>query len=159
LGGAPSLSALMPTTTGPPEAIPIEATHVSVRRYLAHLLDTTIFVVLFVLCLLPLSLLPDGTASDVAFGVVGVLLFTVGQVAFYVVLHRRSGRTPGKALAGIRVVDADGGVPGTGALVKRSVPLVLEYFTLIALIGMLASDRRQRLGDRWGGTYVVRNPG
>lgn len=147
----------MAMPTAPPEAIPIEATHVSVRRYLAHLLDTTLFVVLLFVAVLLLGLLPESSATDVVFVVAVILLFTVGQVAFYVLLHRRSGRTPGKSLAGIRVVDADGGVPDTAALVKRSIPLVLEYFTLIALVGMLASNRRQRLGDRWGGTYVVRD--
>lgn len=145
--------------TAPPEAIPIAATHVSVRRYLAHLLDTTLFVVVFLLCLLPFTLLPDGSASDTIFLVGAVLLLTVGQVLFFVILHGRGGRTPGKRLAGIRVVDREGRAPGTGALVKRSVPLLLEYFTIVALVGILASNRRQRLGDRWGETYVVRDGG
>ena len=33
--------------------------------------------------------------------------------------------------------------------------LLIEYFYVIALISMLTSDFRQRLGDRWGDTYVV----
>jgi hypothetical protein len=40
---------------------------------------------------------------------------------------------------------------------RRFVAHVVDgtLFYFIALIGMLTSDYRQRLGDRWGGTYVV----
>jgi uncharacterized RDD family membrane protein YckC len=53
------------------------------------------------------------------------------------------------------VVDAEGRTPTTGALVKRSVPLLIEYFYVFAWISMMASDHRQRFGDGWGETYVV----
>jgi uncharacterized RDD family membrane protein YckC len=86
---------------------------------------------------------------------VAVLGFTVGQVAYYVLTQRRHGHTPGKRLAGIRVVDRNGDVPSTGALVKRTIPLIVEYFYVIAFIGMMTSPFRQRLGDRWADTYVV----
>jgi uncharacterized RDD family membrane protein YckC len=131
-------------------------TRVSGRRYLAHWLDSTQFVVLFlILVVLVGSVLPEGDTSDAVFVAVLVLGFTVGQVAYYVLTQRRHGRTPGKRLAGIRVVDRQGGVPGTGALIKRTLPLLVEYFYVIALISMLSSDFRQRLGDRWADTYVV----
>src|SRR5215216_5861392 len=80
-------------------------TRVSGRRYLAHWLDSTIFVVLFLILVLLAGSLPDGGVSDVLFGAVLVLGFTVGQVAYYVLTQRRHGRTPGKRLAGLRVVD------------------------------------------------------
>jgi uncharacterized RDD family membrane protein YckC len=131
-------------------------THVSGRRYVAHFLDGTLFAVLFVVVLLLAGgVLPDGDASDAIFAAVMVLGFTVGQVAYYVLTQRRHGRTPGKRLAGIRVVDRHGEVPSTGALVKRTVPLIVEYFYVIAWIGMMTSPFRQRLGDRWADTYVV----
>lgn len=129
---------------------PGEATHVSVRRYIAHLADGVVFLIVFVVLLIPAALV-----SDVVLAIALVLLLTVGQVAFYVLAHGRSGRSPGKRLVGIRVVDAHGHPPDTGALVKRSIPLLLEYFYVIAWISMMASDYRQRFGDRWGKTYVV----
>jgi hypothetical protein len=46
-------------------------------------------------------------------------------------------------------------VPSTGALVKRTVPLIVEYFYTIAWIGMMTSPFRQRLGDRWADTCDV----
>lgn len=130
-------------------------TRVSVRRYLAHWLDSTIFIVLFLLLLVLVGSLPDGEAADAFLVAVAVLGFTVGQVAYYVLTQRRHGRTPGKRLAGIRVVDRHGNVPTAGALVKRTVPLLIEYFYVIAWIGMMTSRFRQRLGDRWADTYVI----
>jgi uncharacterized RDD family membrane protein YckC len=131
-------------------------THVSGRRYLAHWLDSTIFVVLFLILIVLAGSVPvEGGAADVFFGAVLVLGFTAGQVAYYVLTQRRHGRTPGKRLAGIRVVDRHGNVPTTGALVKRTIPLLIEYFYVVAWIGMMTSPFRQRLGDRWADTYVI----
>ena len=68
------------------------------------------------------------------------------------------GRTPGKRLAGIRVVRADGGLPGLGeSLVRnalRVVELPLAYAPAILAVALGA--RRQRLGDLVAGTLVVR---
>ena len=130
-------------------------THVTGRRFAAHLVDGMIYTVLFLVAILLVGALPESTAGDVALGATLVLGLTVGQVAYYVVPQRRHGRTPGKRLVGIRVVDRYGRVPSTGALVKRTIPLLVEYFYVIALISMLTSEFRQRLGDRWGDTYVV----
>jgi uncharacterized RDD family membrane protein YckC len=132
-----------------------DATRVSGRRFVAHTVDGTLYGLLFVIAILIVGALPESRLSDVVLGATLVGGLTVGQVAYYVALQRRHGQTPGKRLAGIRVVDARGAVPTTGALVKRTIPLLIEYFYVIALIGMLTSDYRQRLGDRWGGTYVV----
>ena len=135
-GGGPAFSA--------------ERTRVSGRRFVAHLVDGTLYVVLFLLLILV-----AGATNDVVLVLTFVLGFTVLHIAYFVVLQRPKGRTPGKALVGIRVVDASGQVPTTGALVKRSLPLLIEYLYVIALIGMLTSEYRQRFGDRWGRTYVI----
>jgi uncharacterized RDD family membrane protein YckC len=96
-----------------------------------------------------------GSTTDAIFIATLVLGLTVFHLAYFVLLQRRSGRTPGKRLVGIRVVDAAGGVPGTGALVRRSIPLLVEYIYIFALLAMMTSEYRQRLGDRWGHTYVI----
>jgi uncharacterized RDD family membrane protein YckC len=132
-----------------------EDTRVSGRRYAAHVIDGIIIVVVFVIALVLVAALPSGTVGDVILAVVLVGIPTVGQVAYFVLLQRRHGRTPGKALVGIRVVNAAGNTPGTGALVKRTLPLLIEYLYVFALVAMLASPYRQRFGDRWGGTYVI----
>ena len=120
-------------------------------------LARTIFVVLFLILLVVAGSLPESDAADVVFGSAAILGFTAGQVAYYVLTQRRHGRTPGKRLAGIRVVDRIGNVPTTGALVKRTIPLIVEYLYVIAWIGMMTSPFRQRLGDRWADTYVIRD--
>ena len=129
---------------------PQEATRVSGRRLIAHYADGVVFLLIFAAFLIPAALV-----SDVLLAIVLVLFVTVGQVVYFVLTQRGSGRSPGKRLVGIRVVDAEGRPPGTGALVKRTVPLLIEYFYIIAWIGMMTSDYRQRFGDRWGKTYVV----
>lgn len=135
-GGGPAFSA--------------ERTRVSGRRFVAHFVDGTLYAVLFVLLILV-----AGATNDVILTAIFVLGLTVLHVAYFVVLQRPKGRTPGKALVGIRVVDGAGQVPTTGALVKRSLPLLIEYLYVIALVGMLTSEYRQRFGDRWGRTYVI----
>ena len=130
-------------------------TRVSGRRYVAHFVDGVLFAILFLIAILLVGALPDSTAGDVLLGATLVLGLTVGQVAYYVLTQRRNGHTPGKRLVGIRVVDRHGAVPETGALIKRTLPLLIEYLYVIALISMLSSDFRQRLGDRWADTYVV----
>ena len=139
--------------------VPAESTRVSGWRFIAHFTDSVLYTVIVAVALIAagvgLGALPDSTVTDVLFGVVLVVAVTVGQVVYYVLTQRRTGQSPGKRLAGIKVVDANGGVPTTKQLVKRTVPLLIEYFYVIALIGMLSSSHRQRFGDRWAGTYVV----
>ena len=129
---------------------PNEVTRVSGRRFAAHVVDGTIYAVLFLVLVLG-----AGSTNDTIFALTLILGLTVLHVAYFVAFESRNGRTPGKALVGIRVVDAAGNVPSTGALVKRTLPLLIEYVYVIALVGMLTSDYRQRFGDRWGRTYVI----
>jgi uncharacterized RDD family membrane protein YckC len=87
-----------------------------------------------------LSVLLAGWGWDVAWEVLG------------------GGRTPGKRLAGLRVVQLDGGQVGLpGSLVRnllRAVELPLAYAPAILAVALGA--RRQRLGDLVAGTLVVR---
>jgi uncharacterized RDD family membrane protein YckC len=68
------------------------------------------------------------------------------------------GRTPGKRLAGIRVVRADGGPPGLVESLLRNALRALEvplgYAPGILMIAL--GGRQQRLGDLVAGTLVVR---
>lgn len=93
-------------------------TRVSGRRAVAHIADGTLLTLLFVGALLAVSALPSGTVGDVALAVLFMAFLTFGQVAYFVLFQRRNGRTPGKWLVGIRVVDEAGRTPATGALVN-----------------------------------------
>jgi uncharacterized RDD family membrane protein YckC len=129
---------------------PPELTRVSGRRAIAHLADGVVLTLIALAVVVPAAII-----SNVLLAVTLLLWITVGHVAYYVLSQRRSGRSPGKRLAGIRVVDAAGATPSTGALIRRSVPLLVEYFYVVVLVAMLSSPYRQRLGDRWAGTYVI----
>jgi uncharacterized RDD family membrane protein YckC len=128
----------------------VESTHVSGRRYIAHLADGVVYTLLWIVVMIPAAIV-----SDILLIVVLVVGLTVGHVAYFVFTQRSAGRSPGKWLARIKVVDAEGGVPTTGALVRRSIPLLVEYLYVVAFISMLSSSTRQRLGDRWAHTYVI----
>lgn len=125
-------------------------THVSGRRLLAHLIDGVIQAVV----ILAVTASAGATGAD-ALVLLAYAASIVFALAYYVVLERRDGTTPGKRAVDLIVVDAAGQVPGTGALVRRTLPLLLEWLYVFALIGMLSSRYRQRLGDRWGRTYVI----
>lgn len=66
------------------------------------------------------------------------------SLVYFVGLQARKGRTVGKRLCGLRVVDADGHTPDVAALVKRTVLLFFEWLGLVAWIGILGSRYRQR---------------
>jgi len=63
------------------------------------------------------------------------------------------GRTPGKRVLELRVVTAEGGTPGAGALLIRNLVRTID---LVAGVPLMAIDPlSRRLGDRLGGTLVV----
>jgi len=144
------------SSAAPPEsppgldlAFPPRATHISGRRAIAHLIDGLIYGIG-----VGIVAAIAGLLSDVALGIV-FLLSIPGVVAFYVLTQRKSGRSPGKKMMVIKVVDKEGAVPDTGALVRRSLPLVIEWIYVVAWFSMMTSETRQRLGDRWAHTYVI----
>ena len=64
------------------------------------------------------------------------------------------GQTLGKRLVGLRVVTRLGGRPGAAALLVRNVVRVVDVLVGVPL--MMADPLARRVGDRLGGTVVVR---
>jgi uncharacterized RDD family membrane protein YckC len=87
------------------------------------------------------------------------LVITAAALVYFGGLERAWGATVGKRALGLRVAMVNGG-PLTGrAVVVRTLGRVIDCFLLspiVAAIFVWASPRRQRLGDRWAGTIVVR---
>ena len=77
-----------------------DASRVSGRRFVAHAVDGTLYGLLFIVAILIVGALPESALSDFLLNATLVVGLTVGQVAFYVALQRRHGRTLGKRLAG-----------------------------------------------------------
>ena len=87
-------------------------------------------------------------------------------VIFFVVLFlvplceaRWNGRTPGKAMLGLRVVTDIGETVGFGHALIRSMVQLVELPTGIAFITALSNPRNQRLGDLSAGTFVIHDRG
>ncbi|WP_164842538.1 RDD family protein [Actinoplanes solisilvae] len=90
----------------------------------------------------------------------GSLLLLVITIGYYVLLEGLLGRTLGKMVTGIRVVDANtGNRPGMGAVVIRTLLRIIDGLVgyLVGFIVVLSTERRQRIGDLAAKTLVVRN--
>jgi uncharacterized RDD family membrane protein YckC len=68
------------------------------------------------------------------------------------------GQTIGKKVLGIKVVKEDGSECDIGASVIRNLLRIIDglFYYAVGFIFMAMSDQRQRLGDRVGGTVVVK---
>jgi uncharacterized membrane protein SpoIIM required for sporulation/uncharacterized RDD family membrane protein YckC len=69
-----------------------------------------------------------------------------------------SGRTPGKRMAGLRVLTLEGQVPTFGALITRNVFRVIDSLPVSYVVGLLFvffGRRHMRLGDLAAGTVVA----
>ncbi len=98
-------------------------------------------------------------AQAIAIALVSFLVFVL-FFGYFIVLEWRFGRTPGKALLGIRVL-RDGGFPldFTASVVRNTVRIV-EFslgFYIISALSTLLSPFNRRLGDYAAGTIVVRD--
>jgi uncharacterized RDD family membrane protein YckC len=151
-----------PQAFGSGVVVPAEAIHVTGRRVVATLIDGLIFgVVYWVLALALGEPRIEGEAAnwvsnlpgwvDVVYG-----LFVLG---YYILLEGYRGQTIGKMATGIKVVsEATGAIPGIGPAAIRTVLRIIDgLFTyLVGFITVLASSKRQRLGDMAAHTLVVR---
>jgi uncharacterized RDD family membrane protein YckC len=82
--------------------------------------------------------------------------FVLWQFSYYAYPWAVSGRTPGMALIGIRVVTADGDPAGPRQAALRSFALPLTFLTLgIGFLPILVGRHRRALHDLVAGTAVV----
>lgn len=78
----------------------------------------------------------------------------------YVILPGIKGTSPGKAMMGIKLVNAEGRPPGVLRAFLRYILLIVDGFPYIipyltGFIVALNSQRNQRVGDMAAGTFVV----
>jgi uncharacterized RDD family membrane protein YckC len=68
------------------------------------------------------------------------------------------GRTPGKRMAGVRIVTRNGDIPGPGALLIRNLFRLVDslpMFYLVGLVCVVATSQQVRIGDLAAGTLLV----
>lgn len=87
-------------------------------------------------------------------------LFVLCSFAYFFLTEWLLGGSPGKLLCGLRVRNVDGSRCGLiGALIRNFLrPVDALMFYLVGLVLILTSEKKQRLGDRVGGTIVVLIP-
>ncbi len=84
------------------------------------------------------------------------LLFFLG---YFIVPTIIWGRTPGKWVAGIVVVDSAGQTPGPAAIPREMIGKLVSYLAFgIGIIWLIFDPKRQGWHDKIAGTYVVDNP-
>lgn len=96
-------------------------------------------------------------------GVGGTTLVILPVIVIYFLYHPvleilGRGRTPGKRMAGLRIVNEQGRPPTMGALLVRNIFRLVDgipLFYMVGIITCLISERQRRLGDMAAGTLLV----
>ena len=123
-------------------------------RTLAALYDYFLLAVLLVLWGIAGVALIIGTESSSAAFVVFFAGFFVLEYGYFAISEIvGNGRTLGKKAVKLRVITAEGGSPGAGALLARNLVRSLDMVFGIPLMAIDPLSRR--LGDRLAGTLVV----
>jgi uncharacterized RDD family membrane protein YckC len=82
-------------------------------------------------------------------------IFMLYHFVLEVVMH---GRTPGKRMAGVRIVTREGNTPSLGALVTRNIFRLIDSFPVLYSVGLIATMLTRdhvRIGDLAAGTLLV----
>jgi len=136
-------------------------------RSYAFIIDWHIRLLLATAWFLVASLLYSGTVSwfDVGDDQMSGYFFLVGLPAMviYFLYHPileilMDGRTPGKRIAGIRIVTRDGKAPGVGTHLVRNIFRLVDSMPVAYLIGItvtLVTERNVRFGDLAAGTLLI----
>jgi uncharacterized RDD family membrane protein YckC len=93
----------------------------------------------------------------------GALLGILPPVAFYFLYHpiveiAMRGQTPGKRMAGVRILSRSGAQPGVSALLIRNIFRLIDslpVFYVLGLVTCIFSEHRVRIGDLAAGTLLV----
>ncbi len=137
------------------------------RRALAQLVDLvvcygtlTVVVVVVGIAIFGASLSAIGevTSAAKAFGGLVLLGLFAAQWIYFVAWEAKTGRTPGKAALGLRVVTTTGRPIGIRAATLRNLLRSADMLPIAYVTGFVSaalSSRFQRLGDLVAGTMVV----
>ena len=134
-----------------PELATQYRSNVITRRWLATIVDLIVLFFAVALIAAPIPRESDGISMLLIFGVPFVY-YVVGEVLW--------GRSVGKLVTGLVVVDQNGKHPSLTAAIVRTVTRFVEVnpFLLGGLPAGIVADRsqyRQRIGDMLAKTYVV----
>lgn len=84
------------------------------------------------------------------------LIYFLYHPVLEILMH---GRTPGKRMAGVRIVDINGRTPGAAALALRNVFRLVDSLPSLYMVGLTAclfSKNALRIGDMAAGTMLIK---
>ncbi|MEJ8308246.1 RDD family protein [Agrobacterium larrymoorei] len=163
----------------PPEGVALHLNIASIAARLgAQFIDFVMTFVILLICIIVLSLsgVLEESARATAIALLGFLLRTPYYILSELIWN---GRTLGKRIASIRVVNVEGRRLTPHQIATRNLMKEVEIFTplglilsdppawlaliaifwiIIVVVVILSSNRRQRLGDFMAGTLVIENP-
>lgn len=88
-----------------------------------------------------------------------LLIYFLYHPVLEIAMH---GRTPGKRMAGVRIVTREGATPGVGAILIRNVFRLIDSLPVFYCLGLavtLLSEQHVRIGDLAAGTLLVYDRG
>ncbi len=133
-------------------------------RSFAFIIDWHIRVLLAAAWMFPMSLLLSSMADDgkdvpTWLAVLAALPPFLIYLLYHPVLEiMMAGRTPGKRMAGVRIVTTEGTAPSAGALLVRNLFRFIDGLPLFYVVGLactMLTARHQRVGDLAAGTLLV----
>ena len=150
--------------TATPEGIRLDVVLAGLgSRFAAYVIDFAFQLVAVYLFVRLLDYLigsnPGETSSLLADGALALFILLDFMGYFVIAEMLFHGRSPGKRLAGLRVVLVGGQPVGFLGSLLRNVLRIVDFLPIINLIGsvlILSTSRNQRLGDLAAGTIVIR---
>jgi len=104
-----------------------------------------------------------GARPSTGFIVIATLPATVIYFLYHPVLEMlMRGSTPGKRMAGVRIVNRQGGTPSTLAVLVRNAFRLIDCLPVLYVVGLsttMFSAQRTRFGDLAAGTLLVHDGG
>lgn len=138
------------------------------NRIIAALVDSLAIgaidcLVLTVLVILAMAVEASGGSTEVKnavyFWSICISIFVMFIVSFgYFAIFEGiwQGQTPGKKVAGIRVIDNTGQPVGWGAVLIRNFVRMFDGISYIGILPMILDKNERRFGDLCAGTIVIR---
>lgn len=129
-------------------------------RILGRLIDWGVFIA-FYLLILAIGLLGMDGFGRLGVGLPVMIIIVVFLYAFYDLACEvfMNGQSVGKRVMKIRVISLDGGRPTLGQYLIRWLLRIVDFqltVNLCALISVIASEKKQRVGDLAAGTTLVK---
>lgn len=135
-----------------------------IAQIIDNLLIMAIIIVLVIMAVIAgfaaYKLSPDKSAASVVIGILAlctILAATLVQLGYFVICEALGhGQTPGKKVAGIRTIEANGLPVGWIASLIRNILRGIDATMLIGLLVAILNRNEKRIGDYAAGTLVVR---